>query len=268
MNKYFLLMAAIVAVLSACRDDNKAPEGGVGDAGNMPSLVVPEVSVGKGKGGGMEEEKGHAIKANAALNDAGQLSVQAGDILLELVAPECRELTDTVSLCNKQVALSVVGGAGAWRQELQPEAVYVNKEATLYRGPLDKAYKNPGDTFIVTDVTGSGHEDLLIWSGKEAAYGGASYDVYLFDKNTNKFEFSEEFSELTVGNNGLFTIDNRQIKTASTDGCCIHVFDTYEVAGGVPKLIERVTEDSSESDGPLKVKIQRLINGEMKEVME
>nr|WP_242458190.1 hypothetical protein [Xanthomonas citri] len=55
------------------------------------------------------------------------------------------------------------------------------------------------------------------------------------------------------------------LTSTSGDGCCIHIFDTYEIKKNEPVLVERLTEDTNDPANPKK-KIERLQNGEMKEV--
>jgi hypothetical protein len=229
------------------------PAASANAAANHPTTVVPK-----------ENGTAMAISKNAFLDDAGALAVEAGDLSFLLKTGGCREEGETVKLCDAGVELTVVGPTSA-KQVLRPDDVYVDSAATLYRGPLDASYKQNGHTFVVTDVNGDSAEDLLVWTGKEGNYGGPSYDVYLFDPTGKEWVFSQEFTDLIPGTNGLFQVEHGKIKTASTEGCCFHAFDTYEVRGGKPVLVERVTEDANDPKAPV-TRTERLINGEMREV--
>lgn len=157
---------------------------------------------------------------------------------------------------------------GSINQVLQLDEVYVNSEATLYRGALDESFElRPSTpTFILSDVNGDGEDDSIIWTGNKGNYGGPSFNVYLFDKRARKMEFSAEISALTVGRSGLFTTEKGKIKVSSSDGCCLHVFDTYELETNRPKLIERVIENTSGPE-PM-VTTERLKGDELRRVSQ
>lgn len=207
------------------------------------------------------------ITANAALDDSGVLVLHVGEHSLRLNARNCREDIPPVVYCDEAVKLTVTSDDGRVRQVLPLEAIHVNREATFYRGELTDAFVRQGQTFVMADVNADGPEDLLIMTGREGNYGGPSYDVFLFDAANRRYVHSPAFSELTVGYNGLFSIESGKLKVSATDGCCYHVFDVYEVRGGTPILIERVTEDRRNADAPRIVK-ERLVEGRMLEVKD
>lgn len=206
------------------------------------------------------------ISVNAKLGADGSLKLDAGDISLALTARDCKEQTASLTLCNQQVVLTVSKADGSLNQKLDPAAVFVKSDATLYRGPLDKSYKQGGHSFVLTDLNNDGHDDLMVWAGLEGAYGGPSFDVYLFDSAKREFVFDQDFSDLTIGANGLFSVESGKIKVASSDGCCLHVFDTYAVESNKPVLVERVTEDTTAGEDKAVTKTEKRIDGEMKEV--
>jgi hypothetical protein len=143
-------------------------------------------------------------------------------------------------------------------------SLYVDRDATLYRGPLDRSYTGSGHTFFLTDVDGDGHEDFIAWTGKDGAYGGPSYDVLLFNAKSKDFEVSPRLSELTIGANGIFRVAGNRVTTTSTDGCCTRVIDTYQVEKGEPALAERVTEASDPATGKVTSRTERVVQGELR----
>lgn len=48
----------------------------------------------------------------------------------------------------------------------------MDSNSTFYHGPLDDTYKKNRHSIILTDINGDGHEDVVVWSGKEGNYGG------------------------------------------------------------------------------------------------
>ncbi|WP_260304446.1 XAC2610-related protein [Xanthomonas euvesicatoria] len=96
-----------------------------------------------------------------------------------------------------------------------------------------------------------------MWSGKEGSYGGPSYSAYLFDAAQKRPVFNQSLSDITVMANGLFSLKGNVLTSTSGDGCCIHVFDTYELKNNEAVLIERLTEDTNDPASPKK-RIERL----------
>lgn len=202
--------------------------------------------------------------ANAAPDGAGVMRVDLGDVGIETEPCDLSEVSPTVSQCTKET--HVYFTHGGTKHPLLFTSIFIDSAATLYRGPLDDAYKQNGHSFIVTDVDGDGHEDLIVWTGREGAYGGPSYDVLLFDPSVRQFVGAPAFSELTVGANGLFSVESGRLKLSSTDGCCTRVFETYAIEQREPVLVERVIEERDEATAKIHTRTERLIDGRMQEV--
>lgn len=205
-----------------------------------------------------------AGRINANLDNSGHLTITAGDYRLILSASECRREHDALKVCARS-SLRIARGDDAPDQVLQLEGLYVSSKATLFSGPLDSFEARPSTpTFVLSDVDGDGEDDLILWTGNEGSYGGPSFSVYLFNKKTKLMEYSAEISALTVGATGLFKVKEGKINVSYKEGCCLHVFDSYELVAKEPKLTERVIEDTS---GPEPTAItEKLINGELRVV--
>ncbi|MFS8464361.1 hypothetical protein EIQ00_20040 [Xanthomonas campestris pv. raphani] len=201
---------------------------------------------------------------NAKFNDQGEISANINGIDVSIRTQGCNEDSPGIMLCNRSPVVEVTFPA-AKPIALEPEALYVDSNSTFYHGPLDDTYKKNRHSVILTDINGDGHEDVVVWSGKEGNYGGPSYSVYLFDAVQNRLVFNQSLSDITVMANGLFSVKGNLLTSTSGDGCCVHVFDTYELRKNEAVLIERVTEDANDPANPKK-RIERLQNGEMKEV--
>ncbi|WP_372381834.1 hypothetical protein ACCQ12_12240 [Xanthomonas sp. NCPPB 1068] len=201
---------------------------------------------------------------NAKLNDQGEVNADIGGIAISIKSQGCSEDSPGIMLCNRSPVVEVAF-PGIKSIALEPESLYLDSNSTFYHGPLDDTYKKNRHSIILADINGDGHEDLVLWSGKEGNYGGPSYSVYLFDAAQQRLVFNQSLSDITVMANGLFSVKGNLLTSSSGDGCCIHVFDTYEIKKNEPVLIERVTEDTNDPANPKK-KIERLQNGETKEV--
>lgn len=207
-----------------------------------------------------------ANEMNANPSSDGAMSVSIGGVSLRIEKCALREISPTVSHCTGDTYVDLQKDGTS--HSILLTSLYLDREATFYRGPLDASYKRNGHSFVMTDVDGDGREDLIVWTGKEGTYGGPSYEVLLFNQETKQFEVAPMLSELTVGANGLFSVESGRLKLSSSDGCCMRVFDTYAVEHGEPKLIERVTEKRDEQGGHATTKTERLVDGKLQEVTQ
>ncbi|GGJ97338.1 XAC2610-related protein [Luteimonas terricola] len=205
---------------------------------------------------------GNAAKINEALASADGLAIVSGDIHLRLRSAGCEPFVEGLLACEDDVRLDVAMPRAQLQQTLHPAAVMLKAGSLVYRGPLHADDRPDAHSFIISDVNADGREDLILWSGRDGAYGGPSFQVYLFDEGDGQLHLSEAFSELTVGYVGIFGVDGRAITTDAKSGCCLHVQETYVVEASVPELVERVTTEE-EADGTAKVTTERLLDGKL-----
>lgn len=199
--------------------------------------------------------------ANGALDSQGRMALTIGDWSLKLSASDCEQRLDHVQWCKRDVQLNVEGPGGI-KQLIPLESVYLDSESTAYVGSLSGRYREKGYSIVFGDIDGDGHQDLMVWTGREGGYAGASYDVFLFNAETKQFVRNLALTELMLGATAPFIVDDGRLKLAFKDGCCLHIFDTYELQGNEPVLVERVTEDSTVS-GQTKKTIERLVDGKL-----
>ncbi|MEN1941348.1 hypothetical protein WCE39_09670 [Luteimonas sp. MJ174] len=204
---------------------------------------------------------GNAAEINEALASADGLAIVSGDIRLQLRAG-CEPFVEGLLICEDDVRLDVAMPQVKLQQTLNPAALMLQTGSLVYRGPLHADDRPDAHSFIISDVNADGREDLILWSGRDGAYGGPSFQVYLFDEGDGQLHLSEAFSELTVGYVGIFGVDGRSITTDAKSGCCLHVQETYVVETSVPELVERVTTEE-EADGIAKVTTERLLDGKL-----
>ncbi len=221
----------------------------------------------RGDGGGGGAPAKTRIEANAAPDESGRMTLSAGDMRFELSAPSCRPVSDGLSVCEGNVQLTATHADGA-SQTLRPAALYLNQRATLYRGAVAQRDRRASQSIIVSDVNGDGRDDLALWTGTRGGYGGASYDIHLFDATKKTFVRSAAFSELTVGRDGFFAIVDGRIRTTSKSGCCLHTEEFHVVEKNAPKLVERIVEDATGNRAAPKRRVSKLVDGRMREVKQ
>lgn len=143
----------------------------------------------------------------------------------------------------------------------------INEKQDARIGWLDLGkYQSP---LIFGDFNFDGREDLAIRNGSKGAYGSASYDVYISDKN-RKFTLDKHLTKLASENLGMFDVDRKkkQISIEQKSGCCYHSTTSYEVNGkkGL-KEVSSVIEDSSMGD-EVTVITQKLVGGKMQKTVQ
>jgi uncharacterized protein YecT (DUF1311 family) len=118
----------------------------------------------------------------------------------------------------------------------------------------------------VGDFNFDGHEDFAIQNGNNGAYGGPSYDVYLYSPATIRFQLNHEMTELIASTLGFFEVDpsKKQLTTLSKDGCCFHTTTTYTVVDNRPIAIAREIEDATKSEKYVLVTTEHMVNGKWK----
>lgn len=120
---------------------------------------------------------------------------------------------------------------------------------------------------IYEDFNFDGIKDFALMNGFQSCYGGPSFDIYLFTKNT--FTYSPGFSELSNTNCGMFQVDTQRKKllTMTKSGCCWHQYSEYIVKDNVPVAVKIVEESAAGNNAPYFVEIttKELTDGTMKE---
>lgn len=202
------------------------------------------------------------ISATASLGK-NELVVAADGVTLHMKANGCSSFTDEIAVCNGGMRLTITNSSANVNQVIGLSTVFINNKYTLYDGPLTDGGVRDTYSFLLSDVNGDGNDDLIVWTGRDGGYGGPSFDVYLFNAAEHKYVYSQAYSDLTVGSAGLFTIENGKLKTITKDGCCTHIFEMYQVESDEPKLVERVTESTSDGSDKISVKTERLIGDRM-----
>lgn len=110
---------------------------------------------------------------------------------------------------------------------------------------------NEQSPLIFGDFNFDGTEDLAIRNGNDSAYGGPSYDVYIYNQIKKQLVLSKELTKLVVENLGMFQIDKKRQRliTFTKSGCCWHLTTEYSVVPkkGLVKVFE-LEEDAQTGD--------------------
>ncbi|KVC51444.1 hypothetical protein WS58_04950 [Burkholderia pseudomultivorans] len=136
---------------------------------------------------------------------------------------------------------------------LLPSGKPLTQSARLYD---DQGVLNVGDFNF------DGHDDFGVQTGHEGGYGGPSYDVYLFDPKTGRFDRNNAMSDLTHESLGFFDVDpkRRRLRAFSKSGCCYHETTAYRVDDDRLVEVERHIE-ATRMDGKMEITDEELVGG-------
>jgi hypothetical protein len=114
------------------------------------------------------------------------------------------------------------------------------------------------------DFNFDGIDDLALCDGPNGAYGGPSYQVYLYSPKAKKFARNAGLTALGQENLGMFEVDKKKklLTTFSKSGCCWHKMEQYKVVSNRPvKVFEEIEDASIPDDEKVKITTKRLVNG-------
>jgi hypothetical protein len=165
--------------------------------------------------------------------------------------------------CAGPAALHVLTKTGAEIQRVDLDQAWVEMGAD--GEPLVNAtglYDSQG-TINVGDFDFDGHEDFAVQVDQSGPYGGPTFAVFLHAAGEERFVRSEALSRLTQETLGFFQVvpKTKRLVTLQKSGCCFHVLEEHEVVRGEPRVVLRVTEDATGSDGHVRRIEERLVGG-------
>ena len=153
-------------------------------------------------------------------------------------------------------------------QEFKSGDLYFNLDGN--KNPSDKMELYDQESPLVFgDFNFDQSEDVAIRNGNNSGYGGASYDVYVYNITKKQFVKSKELTKLASTNLGMFEVDKtrKRIITSEKSGCCWHKSTEFTVVpnSGLLKVHE-VEEDASKGDDFVYVTERKHVNGKWTKV--
>lgn len=154
---------------------------------------------------------------------------------LHIDMQKCEPFTDSLLSCRNAVLKITKPG---FEQRIRLKTFWFNTAKTVYTGKLDDRYADDSASVIFSDINQDGEDDLIVQTGKNGAYGGASYSVYL--SNDGKFIYHRKLSKLTEGKTGLFRVNGNKLSAFAKSGCCEQTSYVYQLEKDKLKLLEEV----------------------------
>jgi hypothetical protein len=193
------------------------------------------------------------------------------DLVVQIESCGGEKQDNNPNTCNGVARVSIYRkSAQSPFQVISLPNVEIYKDTIAYNprlNPKPRAVYEEEYSFVFEDFNFDGREDLAICNGRNGGYGGPSYNVYLFNKQSNNLSENKRLSRLTEGGYlGLFLVDakKRQLITLSKSGCCYHETEKYKVANNTPVLVEKIIEQASGGDTTgydVVITTRKLING-------
>lgn len=174
----------------------------------------------------------------------GELTLRAGDATLSMAAAQCGEEGGTF-VCT-QVRLRVETPELHGQSLLEQEVLFGSVGGDvggLYRGSPEQGIVDQWPTFALSDINADGHEDLLVWSGRNGSYGDPSYTWYLFDPRSGQLVRNPAIAELVSGHTLSRIVGNR-LHIWYRSGPCERGEKVVELRGDTPHIVERKDYDN------------------------
>ncbi|MCY9849756.1 lysozyme inhibitor LprI family protein [Pectobacterium jejuense] len=196
------------------------------------------------------------------------LITQASDQWDFVLSVATCDLDSSYSTCEGPGTLDIFKkGRGDLFQRITMENMFIelNTKGEVTAN-LVEVYGENNSGLVIDDANFDHHADIIVRNGNSGAYGGPSYDVYLFDVEKQQFTLNASLTELASTNLGLFDIDEKSkvITTFTKSGCCWHQWSAYQIANNQPVLIAETTEAYSEEKQAMVATTRELVGGKWK----
>lgn len=158
-------------------------------------------------------------------------------------------------------------GSGKLVQHLPAKNIFIELDSKgKATTNLVEMYGDNNSGLVVDDINFDSTDDIALRTGNEGAYGGPSYEIWLYQPTLKTFEKNDELTSLGSENLGLFLIDpqSRTLTTSTKSGCCWHQSSVWGIHDDQPVLIEEVTRGagSGENANTMMVTTRKLVNGQ------
>ena len=190
------------------------------------------------------------------------------DVVIRVKACGGEAQGNDANTCNGPAQVSLYKkGVQSTFQVLHLPNIELYKDTVAYNPTMNKKARGiyaEEYSVVFDDFDFDGKQDLAICNGRNGGYGAPSYNIYLFDKKSNRFVENRRLTRLNEGVYlGLFFLDARRklLVAYSKSGCCYHETEKYRMVNNKPILVEKMIEDASRGDSTVSTTTRKLING-------
>lgn len=191
------------------------------------------------------------------------------DVVIRVKACGGEEQRNDANTCNGPALVSLYKkGVRSPVQILSLPNIELYRDTVAYNPTMNKKPRGiyaEEYSVVFDDFDFDGTQDLAICNGRNGGYGSPSYNVYLFDKRSNRFVENRRLTRLTEGVYlGLFFPDAKRhlLIAYSKSGCCYHETEKYQMVSSKPILVEKMIEDATIGNRDIvKVTTKTFVNG-------
>lgn len=182
----------------------------------------------------------------------GALELRLGDAVIAMQSDGCTDRIGVLACSN--VRLQVSTSTLRRQTLLLPDIWFPETEgpdhssSTGYRGALRGGFADGLYGIILSDINADGHEDLMVWSGRDGSYGDPSYTYYLYDTKTRRLVENTALAKLVEGHSLSRIVDGR-LFVWYRSGPCDRGEKTIDIRDNEPRIVERKDYTTCGDDG-------------------
>lgn len=183
-----------------------------------------------------------AYRAEGMPDATGALELRLGDAVIAMRSAGCADRGGGLVCRDVQLQVST---PTLRRQTLSlpelwlPEAGRAGRSASAgYRGSLDGGFVDGWYGIVFSDIDADGHEDLMVWSGRDGSYGDPSYTYYLYDAKSRRLVENTALAELVEGHSLSRIVDGR-LYAWYRSGPCDRGEKLIELHNVIPRIVAR-----------------------------
>lgn len=185
----------------------------------------------------------------------GAMEMRLGDALITMTSDGCvaSAIAGGLNCSNVQLQLSTstlhrqtFSLAGIWL----PRTVRRDHPArTGFRGSLRAGFVKGRHGIILSDINADGHEDLMVWTGRDGSHNEPSFTYYLYDAQTRRLIENTALATLMEGHSLSRIVDGRLFAWYRSPPCD-RGEKWIEVRGNTPKIVEHKNYNTCEDQDP------------------
>ena len=190
------------------------------------------------------------------------------DVVIQVQGCGGEAQSNNANICNGPARISLYKkGIQSPFQVLNLPNIELYKDTATHNPTIDRKPRGiyaEEYSIVFDDFNFDGRQDLAICNGRNGGYGGPSYNIYLFNTQSNRFVENRGLTRLNQGVYlGLFFPDpkSKLLSTYSKSGCCYHEAEKYRVVNTRPLLVEKIIEDATGGGSFVRITTKKLVNG-------
>lgn len=183
----------------------------------------------------------------------GALELRLGDAVIAMQSDGCAAQGARRVCRNPRIRISTPTLRG---QTLSLPEIWLpetdrpdQSSSTGYRGSLRGGFVDGWYGIMLSDINMDGHEDLMVWSGRDGSYGDPSYTYYFYDEETRRLIENKALAELLDGYSLSRIVDGRLFAWRRS-GPCERSTKTVVMHDRLPRVADSRNYNTCEEGAP------------------